>query len=194
MAANVLEGVERGYDNTVQAICGCHRIDPLVTKPRKEFTELLNEGDTDVLMTNRVANCVSFLRQEVFCAPPILHFEMVRGLGDDIQNRDLNERVWMNWAVVDSRPFLHYLQYLTFRDLGLRHKQIQAIYSLKDSIENGFRQHQVFHGETAVHLFAHCMEMEGRIDDALHYFLKSQEGMPRNNAANLHIHRLTNIL
>jgi len=115
MAANMLEDVESRYDNTVQAICGCHRMDPLVTNPRKEFTELLSEGDTDVLMTNRVAYCVRFLRQEVYCAPPILHFEMVRGVGDDIQHRRLNERGWMNWAVVDSRPFLHYLQYLTFR-------------------------------------------------------------------------------
>jgi len=66
MAADVLGDVERRYDNTVQAICGCNRMDPLVTKPRKVFTELLHEGNTDVLMTNRVANCVRFLRQEVF--------------------------------------------------------------------------------------------------------------------------------
>jgi len=157
MAANVLDDVERRYDNTVQAICGCNRMDPFVTKPRKVFTELLHEGDTDVLMTNRVAYCVHFLRQEVYCSPPILHFEMVRGVEDDIQHRRPIERAWMNWAVVDSRPFLHYLQYLTFRGLGLRHKQLQARQSLRVSVMNGIEQKQVFHLETA-----HCLEMEGR--------------------------------
>jgi len=145
MAADVLVDVESKYDNTVQAICGCNRMDPLVRKPRKVFTELLNEVDTDVLMTNTVAYCVRFLRQEVYCAPPILHVEMVRTVGDDIQHRDANERVWMNWAVVDARPFLHYLQYLTLRGLGLRHKQIQALQSLRVSVMDGIMQNQVFH-------------------------------------------------
>jgi len=194
MAADVLDDVERRYDNTVQAICGCNRMDPLVTQPRTVLTELLNEGDTDVRMTSRVAYCVCFLRQEVFCAPPILHLEMVRGVGDDIQHRDPIQRVWMNWALVDARPFLHYLQYLTFRDLGLRHRQVQAFRALIDSIEDGDRQHQVFHYETAAHLLAHCLEMEGWIDDALRIYLASQADMPRNNVSNLHIRRLTNVL
>jgi len=194
MAADVLDDVERRYDNTVQAICGCHRMDPLVTKPRKEFPELLYECDTDVLMTNKVAYCVRFLRQEVFCAPPIIHFEMVRAVGDDIQHRDPIERGWMNWAVVDARPFLHYLQYITFRDLGLRHRQLQALRSLHFSNMYGIEQKQVFHPETATNVYAHCLEMEGNIDDALGLFLASQEFFPRNNAANLHIRRLANIL
>jgi len=194
MTAAVLEDVERRYDNTVQAICGCNRMDPLVTQPRKILTELLNEGNTDVLMTNRVAYCVRFLRQEAYCSPPILHFEMVRGVGDDIQHRDRNERVWMNWAVVDARPFLHYLQYLTFRDLGLRHKQLQALQSLFVSIVDGIEQNQAFHPETAANLLAHCLEMEGQTNDALRIYLASQDLSPRNNAANLHIHRLTNEL
>ena len=192
MAANVLEDVERRYDNTVQVICGCGRINPLVPKLRKEFTELLIEGNTDVLMTNRVVHCVRFLRQEAFCAPPLLHYEMARAVVDDIQHRTPHERVWMDWAVVDARPFLHYLQYLTFRDLGLRLRQLQAIYALGTSIVDGDRQHQVFHPETATNLFAHCLEMEGWIDDALGFYLASQANRPRNNAANLHIRRLTN--
>ena len=100
----------------------------------------------------------------------------------------------MNWAVVDSRPFLHYLQYLTFRDLGLRHRHIQAFYSLLFSIVDGIQQNQLFHPETAINLYAHCLEMEGRIDEALGLYLASQAAMPRNNAANLHIRRLTNLL
>jgi len=194
MAAVVLEDVERRYDNSVQAICGCKRMDPLLKKPRKIFTELLNEGNAAFLLKSKVAYCVRFLRQEVFCAPPILHFEMVRGVGDDIQHRVPSERVWMDWAVVDSRPFLHYLQYLTFRDLGLRHKQLQALISLRLCIKDGINQEQVFHPETASNLFAHCLEMEGRLNDALIMYQASQYLLPRNNAANLHLRRLVSLL
>jgi len=190
MAADVLDDVERRYDNSVQAICGCNRMDPFVVTPSKVFTVVLYEGGTDVPFTNKVAFCVRYLRQEAFCVPPFLHYEMVRAAGIDIQHRDPNERVWMNWAVVDARPFLHYLQYLTFRGLGLRHKQLQAFRALRDSILDGHRQHQVFHHETAANLLAHCLEMEGRIDDALRIYLTSQADVPRNNAANLHIRRL----
>ena len=137
--------------------------------------------------------CVFFVRK-FFCAPPHLHFEMVRGVEDDIQHRRPTERRWINWAVVDARPFLHYLQYLTFRDLGLRHRQLQALRTLRESILDGSRHHQMFHFETAANLFAHCLEMEGRIDDALGCYLASQADKPRNNAANLHIRRLTNNL
>jgi len=191
MAADVLEDVERRYDNSVQAICGCGGLDLFNTKPLKLFTELLNEGDIDVALANRIAYCVRFLRQEAFCAPPIMYYEMVRAVGDDIQHRRPHERVWMNWAVVDALPFLHYLQYLTFRGLGRRHRQLQAGQSLKDNYVEGIRQDKLFHPETAANLLAHCFEMEGRIDDALNVYLMSQAGKPRNNAANWHIRRLT---
>ena len=61
----------------------------------------------------------------------MLHYEMVRAVGDDIQHRHFAERDWMNRAVVDSRPLLHYLQYFTFRGLELRHRQEQAGRSLR---------------------------------------------------------------
>jgi len=193
LAADVLEDVERRYDNTVQAICGCGNMDPLVRKPRETFTEAVNEENIDILSTNRVAYCVRFLPQEAFCVPPILHYEMIRAVGDDIQHRHHTERKWMNWAVVDSRPFLHYLQYLTFGGLGLRHRQEQAQRSLVDIIVDGIDHDQLFHAETAAHLRAHCLEMENQPDMALEWYLCSQSIMPRNNAANWHIRRLTNL-
>jgi len=193
LAADVLDDVERRYDNTVQSVCGCGRMDPFKRKPHEAFTEAVNEENTDVLSTNRVAYCVRFLPQEAFCVPPILHYEMVRAVGDDIQHMHHTERRWMNWAVVDSRPFLHYLQYLTFRGLGLRHRQLQALRSLVVSIRDGRRQHHLFHPETAAHLLAHCMEMENLPGLALVLYLASQSDLPRNNAANWHIRRLTTI-
>jgi len=196
MTAEVLEDVERRYDNSVQAICGCGRVDPLETKPRESFAELMNEGDTDVASTNKSAYCVRFFRQEAFCVPPFLHYEMemIRAVGDDIQHRSVPQCDWMDWAEVDARPFLHYLQYLTFRGLGLRHKQIQAFRALRDNTVDGMVHNQVFHVETAINLVAHCQEMEGQIDDALNLYLLSQEFLSRNNAANWHILRLTSDL
>jgi len=192
MAADVLDDVERRYDSTVQAICGCSRMDPLVTKPGKLFTKLLNEGDTDVLLANRVAYCVRFLRHEVFCAPPFLHYEMIRDVEDDILHRYITERVWMNWAVVDARPFLHYMQYLTFRSLNIRHRQMQAFRSLRDSVVLDHRN--LFHPETAINLLAHCLEIDGGTDFALRLLFVSNNVLSRNNAANWHIRRLTHEL
>ena len=191
LAADVLEDAERRYDNTVQAMCGCGMMNPLIHKPQLAFANGLNENETDVLALDSVAYCVRFLRQEAFCVPFVLHYEMARAFRDDLHHRGIHERKWMDWAVVDSLPFLYYLQYLTFRDLGLRHRQLQGLQSLKDSIFAGLQQQQLFHPETATNLLAHCWEMEYRPDVALLYFYQSQANVPRNNAANWHIRRLT---
>ena len=94
---------------------------------------------------------------------------------------------------MDSRPFLHYMQYLTFGGLGLRHRQQQALLSLGNSILDDHAHDQVFHTETVLRLAAHCWEMENQPDMALFFYLLSQSAMPRNNAANWHIMRLTRI-
>jgi len=191
MAVDVLEDVERRYDNTVQAICGCLTKSPFKIQPRESFVELLYEEDTDVLSSNKVAHCVRFLRQEAFCAPPILHYEMVREVEGDFRHRYPEVFTWLEWAVVDSRPFLHYLKYLTFRSLGLRHRQVQAVHSL---LLSAMDIQNLFHSETAMNLIGHCFEMEGIPDLALFAFQTSRDLMPRANAANLHIRRLTGVL
>jgi len=56
---------------------------------------------------------------------------------------------------------------------------------------NGMKQGQLFHLETAAHLMAHCDEMENWPHEALKLYRLSQAFMPRNNAANWHIQRLT---
>ncbi|WAR20107.1 hypothetical protein MAR_001945, partial [Mya arenaria] len=108
-AADVLNDVERRYDDSVQAVCTCNRMDPLDKEHHKPLCTTSVVDNDDVLLTNKTALCVRYVRQEAFCAPPILHYEMVRGLGEDINHRDRNERKWMKWAVVDSLPYLYYL-------------------------------------------------------------------------------------
>ncbi|WAR19228.1 NAA40-like protein [Mya arenaria] len=74
--ADVLNDVERRYDDSVQAVRGFGRTDPLDKEHHKPlFTTSIGDND-DVFLTNKTALCVRYLRQEVFCAPPILCFEM----------------------------------------------------------------------------------------------------------------------
>ncbi|XP_052775240.1 uncharacterized protein LOC128213513 [Mya arenaria] len=188
-AADVLNDVERRYDDNVQAVCACGNMDPLDTEHHKPLCTTSVVNNDDVLLTNKTALCVRYLRQEAFCAPPILHYEMVRGLGEDINHRHIDER-WMNWAVVDSLPYLYYLQYLTFRDLGQRGRQRQAVLNLDNCFLDANRRSHLYHPETCFNLIGHCMEMGGLPELALQLYRASVEAMPRNNAAHWHIYRL----
>ena len=107
------------------------------------------------------------MRQEAFCAPPLLRYEMVRGVNEDILHRKRAERDWMDWAVVDARPFLYYLQYLTFRSLGHRDRQMQAFINLYNCLLGPTLLSHLYHRETYIHFLGHCWEMEGRPDRAL---------------------------
>ncbi|XP_052776030.1 uncharacterized protein LOC128213949 [Mya arenaria] len=189
-AADVLNDVERRYDDNVQAVCTCGNMNPFNTEHYKPLCTTSVVNNDDVLLTNKTALCVRYSRQEAFCAPPILHYEMVRGLGEDINHRKVNERDWMNWAVVDSLPYLYYLQYLTFRDLGQRGRQRQAVLNLFNCYRDASCRSHLYHRETYFNLVGHCREMEGLPELALLQYRRSVEGMPRNNAAHWHIYRL----
>jgi len=127
----------------------------------------------------------------MYCAPAILWFEMYRSVGDDVAYRQPVDHIWMDWAKVDARPFMLYLQYLVFGGLRERQRQLQALLELLDISLNS--SHSLYHPETVDHLLCHCLEMEGHMDRALRIYNVSRDNMPRNNAANLHIHRLTGL-
>ncbi|KAH3710276.1 hypothetical protein DPMN_069750 [Dreissena polymorpha] len=75
----------------------------------------------DVLTELPFAFCVRFVRQEAHCCPYILRFEMNRNTTEkEIALRNYIKQVWMNCVEVDARPFLYYLQYLTYGGLGER--------------------------------------------------------------------------
>ncbi|XP_052776029.1 uncharacterized protein LOC128213948 [Mya arenaria] len=189
-AADVLNDVERRYDDSVQAVCACGRMDPLDTEHNKPLCTSGVVDIDDVLLTNKTALCVRYLRKEVFCAPPILHYEMVRGKGEDINHRNIRECVWMNWAVVDALPYLYYLQYLTFRGLGQQGRQLQVFNNLLNCfLDDNLRSH-IYHPETCANLIGHCLEMGGKPELALQLYRISVGRLPRNNAAHWHIYRL----
>ena len=115
---------------------------------------------------------------------------MYRAVGDDVDHRDINEREWMDWAEVDAQPFLLYLQYLTYRGLGVRHRQLEAFHGLEDIVSSSDKLNQLYHLETVLNLFGHCCELEGDVLRALSLYNLSLHNQPRNNAANFHKQRL----
>ncbi|KAH3842124.1 hypothetical protein DPMN_115612 [Dreissena polymorpha] len=99
----------------------------------------------------------------------------------------------MNCAEVDARPFLHYLQYITYGGLGERDNQLQALGVLESLFDDSNDIH-LYHTETALNLLGHCFEMEGDYDQALHYYNESLYQLDINNAANLHVKRVLRFL
>ena len=190
-AASVLNEVEFELDDSVQPVCGCSII-PFDDKLSKAFCEYTIHNNTHEQLTNKIAFCVRFLREEKFCAPQFLWCEMYRAVGDDVDHRNDNERVWMDSAVVDARPFLLYLQYLTYRGLGMRHKQLEAFHRLDDIANLRDKLNQLYHVEPVLNLYGHCCELEGQ--DALYVYNRSLRFRPRNNAANWHRRRLEGML
>jgi len=192
-AASVLSEVEFDLDDSVQPVCGCGR-QPYKDDLSKAFCEYTVQNDSHEQMTKKLAFCVRFLREEKFCAPRFLWCEMYRDVGDDVDHRDFNEHQWMDWAEVDARPFLLYLQYLTYRGLGVRNRQLEAFHGLKDIVISRDKLHQLYHPETVLNLSGHCWELEGDVQGALHVYNTSLRNRPRNNAANWHKQRLEMML
>jgi len=187
-AASVLNEVEFDLDDSVEPVCGCRGLANI--KLSKAFCEYTVQNYSHEQLTKKQAFCVRFLREEMFCAPPFLWCEMYRAVGDDVNHRNYPERDWMDWAVVDARPFLLYLQYLTYRGLGLRHIQLDAFHRLDDILTSQDKVDQLYHHETALNLVGHCWELEGNLHMALKAYTASLGCQPRNNAANWHKQRL----
>ena len=191
-AASVLSEVEFDLDDSVQPVCGCGRA--LSYKLAEAFCEYTVHNYSHEQLAKKLAFCVRFLREEKFCAPLFLWCEMYRAVGDDVDHRILYEHYWMDWAVVDARPFLLYLQYLTFRGLGVRHRQLEAFTRLKDIVTSRDKLGQLHHHETVINLFGHCCELEDNLHLALRAYTASLHNIPRNNAAHWHKQRLELIL
>jgi len=191
-AVSVLHEGEFELDNSVQSVCGCW-IEPAKDNLSEAFCKYTVQNESQEQLTKKLAFCVRFLREEKFCAPMFLWYEMYRAVGDDVDLRSEKERVWMDWAEVDARPFLLYLQYLTYRALGVRHRQLEALHGLEDIVTTD-KVNQMYHPETVANLYGHCCELEGDVQKALHAYNDSLHIMPRNNAANWHKHRMEMML
>ncbi|KAH3896976.1 hypothetical protein DPMN_021159 [Dreissena polymorpha] len=124
-AVIVLEDVERRYHSKVKAVCGCR---PNEGSDLRVFSYMTTGTSNDGFSESPFACGVSFFKQESCIAPFILLFEMIRSITEEeVAQRDFDEKLWKTCAEVDARPFLHYLQYLTYGGLGQRDEQLHAL-------------------------------------------------------------------
>ncbi|XP_052239731.1 uncharacterized protein LOC127850612 isoform X7 [Dreissena polymorpha] len=193
-AVQVLEDVERRYHSKVKAVCGFRRLEG--DRDLKVFANMLAGNKEEEISELPFAFCVRFVRQESYCTPAMLLFEMNRNITqEEVANRLLVETLWMDSAEVDARPFLYYMQYITYGGLGERDKQLHAMGVLEAYIDTCIRnQLNLYHLETALNLLGHCYEMEGDYAGALDYYELSLSDERTNNAANWHILRIMRLI
>jgi hypothetical protein len=183
----LLRFIESQYDiNIVEAVCGCFSRIVHITQ---RFAEFSDNNDSEALK-HIGAFCVIFLPSEVYCVPQELRYEMFRSTAEDMQYRNNREDFWMDWAVVDSLPYIYFLQYKTYGRLERRHEQLRALNYLIRTFSSIVTTRNLGHKETAMNLLGQCMEQENRIMDAFRCYTISLNIRPRNNAAKFHVCRL----
>jgi hypothetical protein len=166
----------------VLSVCSCHK---LKKNTSKEFRKLCYEKNEDAIKQN-MAICVAYSPSEVNCILFELKYEMFRSSEEDRPYRRL-AHFWMDWAVVDSLPYLHFLQYKVYRELNRPKDQQQALYNLFLTIVT---EPNLGHKETALNLLGQCMEQENSNELALSCYICSLRVRVRNNVAKWHVCRL----
>ncbi|XP_060563901.1 uncharacterized protein LOC132723238 [Ruditapes philippinarum] len=172
---SILNETEGKYDRTlVIPICRCYHgpMDNGSVNVAK-FQEERNQG-----VKNTVAFCVIFLPAEIKWIPKELQYELYRMTSEKPGKSD--EVTWMDWAVVDSLPYLHFLQYKVNKHFHDEGGEQRALLDMEQSID---RTRNLCHRETALNLLGQCMEQNNQPIKALQCFSKSLSLQPRNNAA-----------
>jgi tetratricopeptide (TPR) repeat protein len=182
----ILKNIEESYDhNVVEPICSCYNFQK--SKLKGAFNKLCYEADDEyTLLQNITASCVKFLRCEINCCPQEFQHEMFRSPQQDLPYRGKYDE-WMDMAVVDSLPYLYFLQYKTYSHLRRHRDQQAAISNLAKCI---VEEPNIGHKETALNLLGQCMVQENKMDAALKCYLLSLKIRGSNNAAKFHICRL----
>jgi hypothetical protein len=179
----ILKNIEESCDhNVVEPICHCYDFEH--KKSKKAFDILCYEADDEYTLLHSItASCVRFLRCEINCCPHELQYEMFRSSQQDLPYRSEDDE-WMDMAVVDSLPYLYFLQYKTYSHLRRHRDQQVAISNLAKCI---IEEPNFGHKDTALNLLGQCMVQENKIDAALKCYLLSLKIRGRNNAAKVHI-------
>ncbi|KAH3784211.1 hypothetical protein DPMN_162163 [Dreissena polymorpha] len=154
---------------------------------RKEFLHMLQ---------NEVALCTIFTRHEINCVPGRLVAECYRTVTVEDASCRLPHHYWMDYAVVDSLPFMYYLQYYislfngrisdmdsAFKNLQYQYLQYQVIFMISNDVN-------LYHIETTLNMIGDCWELEGNLSEAWRSYKESVTFRPRNNAAYWHMFRM----
>ncbi|XP_053404756.1 uncharacterized protein LOC123553798 [Mercenaria mercenaria] len=178
----VLRDVEERYNPRVtQPLCRCISTDLQNSTWRFPINILHIENVSS--LTSYFAFGVSFTRGEVHCVPRALQYEMFRCTEEERAMRDEVDD-WMDWAVADPLPYLYYLQYLTYGQLGRQRDQQRALNKLIITVST---ESLLFHKETTLNLLGQCMEQEHSLMDALVCYRCSLNERPTHNVARWHI-------
>ncbi|KAH3856949.1 hypothetical protein DPMN_099545 [Dreissena polymorpha] len=102
--------------------------------------------------------------------------------------------MWNDCAEVDARPFLHYLQYLTYGGPGELDHQHHALRVLESYICVMRNQINLYHIEPALNSLGNCYEMKGDYEGALDYDEMSLRLHGTNNAANWHVRHVLRLI
>ncbi|XP_060553233.1 uncharacterized protein LOC132714387 [Ruditapes philippinarum] len=178
----VLNQTEAVYDlNVVKPFCSCNgNTQKLKRRGFFQKSDKFNLEDARQLTT---ASCVRFFRCEMNCVPYELKYELFRSTKEEKVNRE-SDAIWMDFAVIDSLPFLYFLQFKTYSRLEKEKDKQRALFNLARTMD---QERNIGHLETAFNLLGKCLEQEGRARAALECYLRSLNLRKRNNAARLHI-------
>ncbi|XP_053379039.1 uncharacterized protein LOC128548405 isoform X2 [Mercenaria mercenaria] len=184
----VLRDIEGSYDlNIVEPICKCHNF---IKQARRNGFFPICDNHNEEAIQYTTAFCVRFVPCEINCVPHELRHEMFRSTQEDLAFRGRHDQ-WMDWAMVDSLPYLYFLQYKTYSTIQRQEEKQRALSNLIRTID---QEPNLGHRETSLNLLGQCMEQEDRARDALHCYLLSLNLRERNNAAKFHICRLLSTL
>ncbi|KAL4227243.1 hypothetical protein ACF0H5_012688 [Mactra antiquata] len=179
---DILTRIDQKYDrHVVFPVCGCKGSDGQLHK--EGFDIAANNGQVNDFR-NIVSYCVGFMYQEVNIVPLELRQEFFRSSQEEIQRRHPLFDKWMNYAVVDSLPYLYLLQYKVYNSLGKNEEKLRALQKLKNVMNE---EPRIQHKETVYNLLGKCMEQENLPNDAFHYYERSLQVRPQHNAANFYM-------
>jgi len=187
-AAQVLTHCEGHLGPDVHHYCSCDERQITGKGQSDAHLEAGLDGNITKLLKSHSTLCMMFSMHERCCVPEHLQHEMFRTMThEDQQHRHIHNE-WMDLVVIDCVPFLYYLQYLVYRQLGQPVRKMTALQKLDDYVcqPGGIGGHV----DTAIHVLAHCRELENRPDAAFFYYQQSVQKYPRNNIANWHLARL----
>jgi len=187
-AAEVLTHCESLLGPAVAHYCGCIGRQWHVKLQSDAYLENGLDGNITDLLKSHSTVCVMFSIHDRCCVPEHLQCEMFRTMTHEDQQLRHEESKWMDQVVIDCVPFLHYLQYLVYRQLDQPASKMAALQKLEDYV--GQPGGIAGHVDTAGHVLAHCWELENQHDEAYDLYQQSVLNYPRNNIANWHLVRL----
>ncbi|XP_052817661.1 uncharacterized protein LOC128243766 [Mya arenaria] len=185
-AADCLAYCESLLGPAVWQFCSCYG--RIKSKPSNAFHEICLSSSTKDMLQRYTAMCVRFTHLEKCCIPEHLVYEMFRTITDDDRQERQPEHKWMDCAVIDCVPFLHYMQYLSYRQLNQHALKHAALQNLVECVRAN--SYSYGHLDTTCNVLGHCYELENRIDIAWRCYTTSLNIYPTNNAANWYVARL----